>query len=267
LLFFLMPLPPRAPGLNWQRVLELAGGSLRSALNQTDPDLRVLVCGQDYPDLPEMQDLRVDFIEAPGPRTADGGTPAADLEQKADLLQAEAARGGATAIMIVRTGDRVSRRLARFFREQPHPVGYLITHGFVWNYEAGEIAPSEAMFREPFYKRTGTGALVAMRAESEAAEDPAAGAETAAFAELPFPGAILTVNQGVSAPAPSRMLARYHRRLRRRRITVTAGLRDEFALEGRFRPEPAPLERRALWLRDLGANLGLLRASGDGGSA
>ena len=246
--YFLAPIPPKVPHVVWPRVLELLGGTLRSAVRQTGRDFRVLVSGQDYPDIAEMHDLKVEFVEAEMPRPRDASQDADDLERKVAFLRSQAEAGAASAHMVVRLGDRVNRALVTNIAVQPEAPGYLVSSGYVWNYGTAEVAPSERMFKGPLHERTSTGVIVSGRAPADGEDSE----EGDGFAEIALRGAMLTVNQGLSAAGPqrSKVLDRYLGRLRRRRVTVTQDLRDEFALEGEFKREMPTWIRPLLYLRD-----------------
>lgn len=59
--FFCIPFKPKSRCSDWSATVGLLGQTLRSLLNQTDPDFRVLIAGHDRPSLPELDDPRVSF--------------------------------------------------------------------------------------------------------------------------------------------------------------------------------------------------------------
>ena len=63
MLYFIVPLRSRQSAVNWDKVVYDFNLTLKSILNQTDPDCRVIIACTDIPDHPA--DERLGIIEVP----------------------------------------------------------------------------------------------------------------------------------------------------------------------------------------------------------
>src|SRR5690606_8171231 len=73
---------------DWEHTTRLLQRTLRSALSQSDPRFRVVICGHEKPELPELDDTRVIFIEADITRPAHSGQFRKDKMWKRRLIGA-----------------------------------------------------------------------------------------------------------------------------------------------------------------------------------
>ena len=112
MLCFIVPLKSAKTAVDWPRVCELFEGTLRSAYQQTDPDLRVVAVCHERPNLQGSYDERVEFVEVdfPPPSQNQGQSAIADKWAKLHAGMVRAGDLHPDYFMFLDADDRVSNR-------------------------------------------------------------------------------------------------------------------------------------------------------------
>ena len=258
--YFVIPLTGRTEQVDWDTVSSLLAGTLRSILGQTHKEFRVVICSQDRPDIPELDDERVAFLQGqmdyPSP---DRESERADKGEKVQQVLNHAVKEGATIICRMDADDRISSRLVEYVIERPQPLGHLISKGYVWDYRNAWLCPSSKALKAPFHKRCGSCSVFDFRQNPlEVKREDIAGfirgfgsharyQEKAkelglSWAEVDFPAAIYLLDHGAG------LAYRYgwtgkakdtrHRRIKAHRIEPSRDDLKEFAIEHPITPPP-----------------------------
>jgi len=143
LFVFGIPLVPKHRSKNWPRVLENLQATLQSVLNQTNENFQVLIAAEDDIDLPEVRDDRVRVLRTIGPEAEQPGylMKNGDATNKRVLLCNHAKRLKAHHIFLVDADDLISKNVVEFVKCNPHPHGYAITRGLVFDCASGKLLP------------------------------------------------------------------------------------------------------------------------------
>lgn len=136
---FCIPFKSKQRSRDWNATQSLLGHTLRSILRQTDPNFRVVIAGHDRPDIPELEDARVEFIAAQIPLPKNGEEGKKDQIAKMHIAAGYASRYGSTYIMVVDSDDLIDKRIVEFVRRDRHPVGYMVRAGYVYDTRAGLV--------------------------------------------------------------------------------------------------------------------------------
>lgn len=143
-MIFGIPLRCRDSARDWDKVVSDFNHTLRSVLNQTNPDIRVLVACNDRPDA--FYDSRVEYIELPqmykGPDDA--------MYDKGNKLMAIGIRAralGGGPIMLVDADDFVSNRIAAHVKGTTQSDGIFAQNGYELDIQKQRVIPS------PFFVR------------------------------------------------------------------------------------------------------------------
>lgn len=168
---FCISLASKADDDSWAKLNECLGYTLRSILNQTDPNFSVLIACHDRPICPEMEDPRIEFLKAKGPRATEPSQFMGDKTRKRRVLaDAVKARGG--GYMVMHDGDDILHaRLVEYFRTIDSPHGYVYTKGYVLDYVEHNLAPVPGVWDKPFGHVCGSSAAIWFNPEDFDAED------------------------------------------------------------------------------------------------
>ena len=152
---FLIPLVGRHHISDWDGVTARLNLTLHSFLNQTNPNWRAVICGQDAPDLPD--DQRISFL----PFTTDmtGNDKWAKLRTLVEHLPELGIRSGYA--MSFDADDLLHRAAVAEVLSRQDAGGYLVARGFVRDVSTGVTAlagpPSVGNpLRKPFWKLCGS---------------------------------------------------------------------------------------------------------------
>lgn len=143
LFLFAIPLVPRRRARDWQRVLENLKATLQSILNQTDKRYMVLIATEDEIDLQEVTNNHVRLLKVPklNFEPVNYHNSHNDATSKRRLLSQEALRLRAAYLMLADADDLISKNIVAYVNRNPHPIGYAITRGMVFDYLTGKMLP------------------------------------------------------------------------------------------------------------------------------
>lgn len=151
-MIFGIPLRCRDSAKDWGKVVEDFNATLRSVLNQTDADIKVIVACNDRPEA--FNDPRVEYIELPQYYK----TPDDAMLDKGEKIMAIGIRVrelGGGPVMLVDADDFVSNRIAAHVKSRPDSVGIFAQYGYELDTAKQRLIPS------PFFLRNcGTCAVI-----------------------------------------------------------------------------------------------------------
>lgn len=131
MLVFVIPLRNPETAQDWERCNSLCQQTVRSALAQTDGDVRVIVACKDF--TPDVEDERLTIIKHPFP------TPARTWEANAKDKYLRIAHGlvearkyGPCYVMKLDADDLVARNLSVEVTAANHRPGYHLPYGYRW---------------------------------------------------------------------------------------------------------------------------------------
>jgi hypothetical protein len=160
---FGIPLKSARTSKDWGQTQALLGATLRSIFRQSDQRWRILICGHEMPEIPEMVDSRIEFIASrfrppPLPRPGHVGKSREDKYQKRIIMGLRVAAFGAGYFMDLDADDLVHRDLVATALETEH--GCVITKGYVCDAASNAIAPVPGMITVEFDRICGSMAVV-----------------------------------------------------------------------------------------------------------
>ena len=159
--FFSIPLRPRLAPSAWATTERLLGETLRSVFAQDDPHFGVIIAGHDRPDVPELADPRVTFLQAELDRPTTSRQKQVDKLHKRRIIAAEIGRRGGGYIMFVDSDDLIDHRIVSFVRRDLNPVGYMVRGGYVLDDATGRIGLlPDGKRAQPFSSNCGTCAIL-----------------------------------------------------------------------------------------------------------
>ncbi|MEN8182665.1 MAG: glycosyltransferase [Myxococcota bacterium] len=137
MLYFGIPLKPRRFSRNWEQVVANFHTTLRSVLNQSDPNFRVVVaCSDELPQGP--RDPRVEFIHVPpAPSVSEPGEW--DRRWRVWSIGQYIRERGGGAVMMVDADDLVSCRIAAFANSHAEGDGYIARTGYELDDRTGRL--------------------------------------------------------------------------------------------------------------------------------
>ncbi|HWT30519.1 MAG TPA: glycosyltransferase family A protein, partial [Propylenella sp.] len=247
---------------DWERTTGLLRSTLRSALGQTDPGVRVLVCGHERPTLAELADPRVEFLVSDRPPPADPQGFRRDKMQKRRIIALRLRQLGGGYLVPLDADDLVSNRLAAHVRSHDNRRGYSITEGYVLDWSNRRLAPVPGAWDTGFDRVCGSSAVLFL-APDDLPEENSPAAEPSYFElfgehaywpvvaeesgrkleKIPFRGAVYVVNHAENL---SFQLQRNRRRqenliaaIAANSVPITRDIAAEFAISEEFLPAPA----------------------------
>lgn len=154
--FFSIPLAPKTNEEAWAGISSKVSDTLCSVLAQTDPNIEVVISGHEKPDIPEMLDARVTFIECtfPKPQAHEETMRDKSRKKKSNIREIKARGGG--YVMMLDADDLVHKGLAEHFREAGAPHGYIIEQGYMEDTATGVLAPLPGARPGPFHRYCGS---------------------------------------------------------------------------------------------------------------
>jgi hypothetical protein len=247
MLYFGIPVKSRVVSADWQQVGRLLTNTLRSLLNQTSPQFKILVAHHEVPDTPYRDDPRVEFLPLELPPPLYKQEMMVDKNRKRELVAHRLRREGGGYLMYVDADDLVSNRVAQLVAEGGSPHGYVIERGYELD------AASKTVRWAPRFDRLCGSSSIIHFTPADLPETPfAPGAvrlrrymdlghahwsrlaqsEGRPLAPVPFPGAVYVVNTGENHSVATQNLG--SRRALLRRFTpsrpVSDALRREFSI-------------------------------------
>ena len=200
---------------SWERTCLLLAHTLRSVLGQTDPRVRVLLCGHDRPPLAELDDPRVEFLVSDQEPARSPKDFRRDKMRKRSLIAMRLRELGGGYLLPLDADDLVSNRLVAHVLADDNRCGYLITRGYTLDWNNRRLAPIPGAWDAPYDRVCGSSAVLHFGVD----DLPAAGAsqEVAAYfdlfrehaywpitaeefgrplARVPFPAGVYVINHG-----------------------------------------------------------------------
>lgn len=131
MLVFVIPQRNREIAHDWDHVNRLCQQTVRSALAQTDRDVRVIVVCKDF--VPGLEDDRLTILRTPFPTPADNWNDRIqDKYNKIAHGLIEARKYAPCYVMKLDADDLLDRHLAAEVHKTNHKPGYYIRHGYRW---------------------------------------------------------------------------------------------------------------------------------------
>ncbi|MBL8579966.1 MAG: glycosyltransferase family 2 protein [Mesorhizobium sp.] len=132
---------------DWALTCNLLKSTLKSVLRQSDPRLRVIICGHEMPDLAELRDERVEFMSLQGPPPYQPTKFRTDKFRKRLNVGKRLHQLGGGYYMQLDADDIVHRDLVDYVLRERHPNGHLIPKGYACDWTAGLVAPVPGVWR------------------------------------------------------------------------------------------------------------------------
>lgn len=160
MLVFLVPLKSKQVSRDWTRVSNLLERCIRSIINQTSEEFKLIIVCHERPDIgvehPSIDYLEVDF---PPPKLGQENTiNLMDQDKNKKMWQGieHVSSINPSHIMFIDADDCVSSHIANFVRHNPHHHGWFLDSGYV--YEDG----SDRIFykKDKFYLMSGTSHII-----------------------------------------------------------------------------------------------------------
>ncbi len=136
MLSFIIPLRSKKASNNWDKVVHDFNMTLKSVLNQLDPDFRVIVVCTDLPPMPDDDRIEVIQIES-NYRNVWDGAPDKWKKIKAGCIRVRDYGGG--YIMVVDADDLVSNRISRWVNANGKEHGFYAKTGYEYDDRAKRI--------------------------------------------------------------------------------------------------------------------------------
>ena len=167
MVIFGIPLISRAVARDWSRVMHQFNATLGSLYGQTADGFRVVVMGTDEPEIRVPVDERFAFVRYPEVPDNEPHAMRRDVGRKRRAIARHTRELGGGYLMFVDADDLASSELVSFIEAYPHPHGYLVAEGYVFDAASGVIAPYPMPGFEdlPFDMVCGTSAIVRLAAD------------------------------------------------------------------------------------------------------
>ena len=132
MLVFVIPLRNPETAKDWERCNALCQQTVRSALNQVDGDVRVIVVCKEF--APDIEDERLTILRYPFP-TPEQNWEKQDQDKYRKLAHGmvEARKYAPCYIMKLDADDLLNRHLSQAVKRTQHKPGYYIPHGYLWS--------------------------------------------------------------------------------------------------------------------------------------
>jgi hypothetical protein len=132
---FAIPLKPKAVASKWEAVSRYLGQTLRSVFASAEENFLVVICGHERPDIAEMNDQRVIFLEAPFPHQSNVKSGVADKARKLRHIGIflRSSGYGQFYLMFLDADDLVHRELVSFVLTTDNRRGYLLGNGYQYD--------------------------------------------------------------------------------------------------------------------------------------
>jgi len=152
---FAIPLKSKMVSNDWGTVLRMLSRTLRSILNQTNPNFKVFVGCHELPDVQELRDPRIEVLQAKFDPPLYRAEFMVDKHRKRELIAARWRDFGGGYMMSVDADDLVSNRVVEYVMTQSERRGFLVTKGYDFNESTKKIN------RAPrFYRICGTNCVI-----------------------------------------------------------------------------------------------------------
>ena len=142
MIIFAIPLRSEESSKNWDVVLSHFHRTVRSIFNQTNPNFKCIVACNKKPEMDQVYDERLEFIELPYmPVPGSWVEMARDKFWKLtmitvrvrEILEQQENPDNGIYVMPVDADDLFSRRIAEYCHRHPNEHGFVSGYGYVWN--------------------------------------------------------------------------------------------------------------------------------------
>ena len=265
---FAIPVAPFVDQKQWDHLNELLLATLRSALNQSNANFRILVAGHERPEaLDQVGDDRVEFVPVAFPKPSDPRSRRQDKRRKRWAIAARFRQMGGGYFMYLDADDYVHRDLVQFVLDDDNKSGYFIPEGYALDYKNGVLATIPGAWRKPFNHVCGSSGIVYFRPQDlPKAPYPVQRLATQPYFKyrnhlsfqdvsltdrpntaIPFRAAIYVVNNDINL---SNVIVRTPERqerliagIKKRRIEDDSAILQQFGVRKLSAGEPAGMER------------------------
>jgi hypothetical protein len=145
---------------DWEKTKRLLGRTLQSVLGQTDGRFMVLICGHEFPDVPEMSDPRVTFFECDVPPPKDSSRFRRDKMRKRWLLGVALRELGGGYFFPLDADDLVHKNVVEYTLGNDNKRGYLVDKGYVLDEANGKLAWVQDVWDSDFNYVCGSSAVI-----------------------------------------------------------------------------------------------------------
>jgi hypothetical protein len=162
MVIFGIPLAARSLAGSWDRVTRQLSATVGSIYSQSDGRFRIVVAGSDEPRLTIAVDDRYEFLPCAAEIPIDFPGVLLDIARKRHLIAARAGVLGGGYLMFVDSDDLVNSRIVEYVNNNPHPNGYRLERGFIFDAETGALAcyPMPGFEKWPLYRICGSSSVV-----------------------------------------------------------------------------------------------------------
>lgn len=126
---------------DWAHTSRLFSATLNSVLRQSDPRLRVIVCGHEFPDIKEIQDPRVALLELQASAPTDPSKFRSDKSRKRFNIGRHLRGVGGGFFMQLDADDLIHRDLAKVLFDRRPKNGFVLSKGYASDWSARTVAP------------------------------------------------------------------------------------------------------------------------------
>lgn len=126
---------------NWDRTVALLQGTLRSVIQQSSPAWRVIIAGHEMPDVEEIEHPQVEFLSINAYRPTHPSKFRADKARKRHAIGQRLRELGGGFLMQLDADDLVASDLVAECLSRNHPHGYILTRGYVYDWQSRNLAP------------------------------------------------------------------------------------------------------------------------------
>jgi hypothetical protein len=156
---FAISLKSKRASRNWTRVQNNLARTLRSIINNTDQNFRIIIAGHEKPNIKEMNHQRVTWLPVRFPPPTFISQYSIDKFRKRRVIGAYLRKIGFSGyFMPLDADDWVHYRFVEYIRSHPITDAFVINTGCMANMKSKQI-----WVRERFYKACGSGALFYLR--------------------------------------------------------------------------------------------------------
>ncbi|MBS4194927.1 hypothetical protein [Lederbergia citri] len=137
---------------DWQKVQDNLGLTLRSLLNNTDQNFRIIIAGHEKPNIEELNDKRITWLSVKFPPPLNARRATRDKLRKRMVIGAFLRKNGFSGyFMPLDADDWIHYRFVEYIRSLPISNALIINKGFMVN-----VLQSEIWKQDQFYKYCGS---------------------------------------------------------------------------------------------------------------
>jgi hypothetical protein len=152
---FAISLKSKTVSRNWLGVQDSLAKTLRSIMSNTDPNFHIFIAGHERPDIIELQDNRVTWLQVTFPPPEDPPRYCWDRHKKRLVIGAHLRKIGFSGyFMPIDADDWVHYRFIEFIRSQPVTDAFIMNQGFMVN-----LVNQEVWTRKRFYVGCGSSSV------------------------------------------------------------------------------------------------------------